>query len=118
MRLPAELDQPSPYLIDWTKERYPNRFKTASPRKFLDAEEAAELLGGLNSRTVTRWAREGYLPSYPLGEGKRRLWRFLEKDLVLWMLARRTGQNSYEVEPPGNTLRAATDAPTRRFLEG
>lgn len=43
-----------------------------SPR-FLDVEQAAEFLGGLNSRTVTRWAREGYLPAYPIGEGKRRL---------------------------------------------
>ena len=27
---------------------------------FLNAEQAAEFLGGLNSRTVTRWSREGY----------------------------------------------------------
>ena len=69
-------------------------------RKFLTPEQAAEFLGGLNNRTVTRWAREGYLPSYPIGEGKRRLWRFLEVDLAQWMLSRRTG-----------TLFAATDAP-------
>ena len=61
-------------------------------QKFLLPEEAAAFLGGLNSRTVTRWAREGYLPSYPIGEGKRRLWRFLETDLSKWMLARRTGE--------------------------
>jgi predicted site-specific integrase-resolvase len=48
-------------------------------------------LGGLNSRTLTRWAREGYLPAIPIGEGKRRLWRFLESDLEEWMLARRQG---------------------------
>jgi predicted site-specific integrase-resolvase len=42
---------------------------------FLNAEQAAQFLGGLNARTVTRWAREGYLPAYPIGEGKRRLWR-------------------------------------------
>jgi hypothetical protein len=29
-----------------------------SPAKFLTAEEAAAYLGGLNSRTLTRWARE------------------------------------------------------------
>jgi len=39
-----------------------------------------------------RWARQGYLPAYPLGEGKRRLWRFLEEDLRDWMMQRRTGQ--------------------------
>jgi excisionase family DNA binding protein len=59
--------------------------------RFLNAAQAAEFLGGLNSRTVIRWAREGYLPAYPIGEGKRRLWRFLEEDLDQWMLSRRTG---------------------------
>ena len=37
---------------------------------FLNAEQAAQFLGGLNSRTVTRWSREGYLPAYPLGDTK------------------------------------------------
>ena len=82
-------------------------------RRFLTAAEAAEFLGGLNSRTVTRWAREGYLPSYPIGEGKRRLWRFLESDLEQWMLSHRTGQIS-DFHACGDTLLAATDAPTRR----
>ncbi|MDT7811001.1 MAG: hypothetical protein QOJ42_917 [Acidobacteriaceae bacterium] len=58
---------------------------------FLNAEQAAQFLGGLNARTVTRWAREGYLPAYPLGEGKRRLWRYLRADLAAWMLGRRHG---------------------------
>jgi excisionase family DNA binding protein len=60
--------------------------------RFLTPKEASEFLGGINSRTVTRWAREGYLPAIPVGEGKRRLWRFLECDLEAWMLRRRTGQ--------------------------
>jgi excisionase family DNA binding protein len=79
--------------------------------RFLTADQAAEFLGGLNSRTVTRWAREGYMPSYPIGEGKRRLWRFLANDLEKWMLSRRTGVSA-------DTLFLATDAPTRRLLEG
>jgi hypothetical protein len=58
---------------------------------FLNAEQAAQFLGGLNSRTVTRWSREGYLPAYPLGEGKRRIWRYLREDLAAWMLGRRHG---------------------------
>ncbi|GAA3760724.1 helix-turn-helix domain-containing protein [Terriglobus aquaticus] len=57
---------------------------------FLDAQHAAAFLGGVNARTLTRWAREGYVPAYPLGEGKRRLWRFLRADLEQWMLSRRT----------------------------
>lgn len=87
-------------------------------RKFLTPGQAAEYLGGLNSRTVTRWAREGYLPSYPIGEGKRRLWRFLEGDLGKWMLSRRTGHGSFDFEAQEHTLHVATNAPTRRLLEG
>jgi excisionase family DNA binding protein len=60
-------------------------------KRFLTAEDAATYLGGLNSRTVTRWAREGYLPAFPIGEGKRRLWRFRQTDLEEWMAGRRQG---------------------------
>lgn len=84
-------------------------------RRFLTPDQAAEYLGGLNSRTVTRWAREGYLPSYPIGEGKRRLWRFLQNDLESWMLSRRTGQISIDLQAATDTLFAAVDAPVRRF---
>ena len=59
--------------------------------KFLTAEDAATYLGGLNPRTVTRWAREGYVPAFPIGEGKRRLWRFRQADLEVWMFGRRQG---------------------------
>jgi len=57
--------------------------------RYITAEQAAAYLGGLNSRTVSRWAREGYLPAIPIGEGKRRLWRFIEADLDSWMEHRR-----------------------------
>jgi hypothetical protein len=63
----------------------------APARRFLTAEQASLYLGGLNPRTLTRWAREEYLPAIPIGEGKRRLWRFLESDLDAWMLRRRSG---------------------------
>jgi excisionase family DNA binding protein len=86
---------------------------SADTRHFLDAEQAAEFLGGLNSRTVTRWAREGYLPAYPIGEGKRRLWRFLESDLEQWMLSRRTGQISVDLQACADTLWAAADASSK-----
>jgi len=59
-----------------------------------------------------------YLPALPIGEGKRRLWRFLESDLENWMLSRRTGHITAEDTTCGGTLLAATDAPKRRFLEG
>lgn len=80
-------------------------------QRFLDPEQAAVFLGGLNSRTVTRWAREGYLPAYPIGEGRRRLWRFLESDLEQWMLSRRTGQVPSDSDVGRRTLGSAADAP-------
>jgi excisionase family DNA binding protein len=60
------------------------------PSRYLNASEVAVYLGGVNVRTVNRWARLKYLPAYPLGEGKRVLWRFLQSDLDEWMAARRT----------------------------
>jgi excisionase family DNA binding protein len=91
---------------------------TEPSTRFLNPEQAARYLGGLNARTVTRWAREGYLPAYPLGEGKRRLWRFLESDLEFWMLSRRqNGQILLPVEAMGGTLFPATDAPTRGYIQ-
>jgi predicted DNA-binding transcriptional regulator AlpA len=83
-----------------------NNDQIQNPSRFLDCEQAAVFLGGLNPRTVNRWAREGYVPSYPIGEGKRRLWRFLESDLQQWMLSRRTG-----------TLPSAVDAPIRGLVQ-
>ena len=47
----------------------------------------AEYLG-LDVKTVTRWAREGYLPGHPMGQGKRKFWRFLEPELAAWLTAR------------------------------
>jgi excisionase family DNA binding protein len=82
---------------------------------FLDPEEAAEFLGGLNSRTVTRWALEGYLPAFPVGEGKRRLWRFRERDLEAWMLSRQTGGIPAHIPPSRHTLNVATDAPNKEM---
>ena len=63
----------------------------ACAQRFLNAVQASHYLGDLNPRTITRWAREGYLPAYPVGEGRRRQWRFLKADLDAWMLSHRTG---------------------------
>jgi excisionase family DNA binding protein len=51
---------------------------------------AASFLG-LDEKTVTRWARKGYLPGHPLGEGKRKYWRFLESELSDWLAAKSNG---------------------------
>jgi len=45
---------------------------------------AAQYLG-LDAKTITRWARQGYLPAHPLGEGKRKFWRFLVSELSAWL---------------------------------
>ncbi len=51
--------------------------------RVLDATEAAALIR-MDSRTLIRWARLGYVPAHPLGEGKRRLWRFSENEIIDW----------------------------------
>ena len=44
--------------------------QTDSPDRFLTAEEAAEFLGGINPRTLVRWAREGQVPALRALEDK------------------------------------------------
>lgn len=46
---------------------------------------AADYLG-LDIKTITRWARQGSIPAYALGDGKRKFWRFLQSELDLWLL--------------------------------
>ena len=62
---------------------------TASAKP-MDPKAAAEFLG-LDVKTITRWARQGYLPAHPLGEGKRKFWRFLEAELTEWLSAKTNG---------------------------
>jgi excisionase family DNA binding protein len=52
-------------------------------------KEAANFLG-LDDKTITRWARTGYLPAHPMGAGKKKYWRFFEHELLGWL----TGQNN------------------------
>jgi len=47
------------------------------------------------------------LPAYPIGEGKRRLWRFLEQDLEEWMLSRQAGKPDADLSTVGRTLDAS-----------
>jgi excisionase family DNA binding protein len=85
--------------------------------RFLSPDQAARYLGGLNSRTVSRWAREGYMPAYPIGEGKRRLWRFLESDLEEWMRSRRTGSLSVGFGAEVCTSDSVNDAPDTGYVQ-
>ena len=72
----------------------------------LDAKEAASVLK-MNSRTLVRWARCGYVPAHPLGEGKRRIWRFFENELLEWV---ETQENRCAGKQAERTLKAAIDA--------
>ena len=75
----------------------------------LNAEEAAQILR-MDRRTLIVWARLGYVPAHPLGEGKRKLWRFLEQELIDWVEA----QECTKKRPPASTIKVAISAHARR----
>lgn len=52
---------------------------------YLTPEQAGQHLGGVDPRTLTKWAREHKMPAYPIGEGKRRMWRSKAAELDQWM---------------------------------
>lgn len=55
-----------------------------TPNTILDSRGAAAHLL-LDEKTITRWARRGYIPAHPLGEGKRKSWRFYTHELDAWL---------------------------------
>lgn len=52
---------------------------------FVDAERAGEFLQ-LQPRRVLQLARQDKLPAYPIGDGKRKVWRFRLSELAATML--------------------------------
>jgi len=50
----------------------------------MDTKETAQYLK-IDEKTVARWAREAYIPVHPLGEGKRKFWRFYEHEVSAWL---------------------------------
>jgi len=77
--------------------------------KILDANEAAAIMR-MDSRTLIRWARLGYVPAHPLGEGKRRLWRFVEGEILEWFQQRSPAQK----RPAASSIDSAIGARARR----
>ena len=77
---------------------------------FLDANEAAQVLR-MDSRTLIYWARRGYVPAHPMGEGKRKLWRFVEHELIEWLTAQ--GTTTGRPLPPAS-IKVAIGAHARR----
>jgi excisionase family DNA binding protein len=57
---------------------------------FVNAAEASRFVQ-LHPATVQRLAREGALPGHPVGDGKRRRWRFRLSELQEWLSARSGG---------------------------
>ena len=57
---------------------------TPALRNLLTAVDAALVLH-MDHRTLLRWARAGYVPTHPLGEGRRRIWRFFKDELLTWV---------------------------------
>jgi len=50
---------------------------------FVDADQAAEFLS-IDRQTVICWARKPIIPAHPLGEGRRKVWRFRLSELSNW----------------------------------
>lgn len=48
---------------------------------FVDAVRAAEFLN-LRPRRILELARRGLLPAHPIGNGRRRVWRFRRSELA------------------------------------
>jgi hypothetical protein len=92
-----------------------SRRRQRSPR--ISHRRRSFLVPWRHPRTLTRWAREGYIPAYPIGEGKRRLWRFRRHDLEDWMLGRRSGPAPFASDADRVTLFPATDASARRISQ-
>jgi len=59
--------------------------------QLLTPAEAAELLH-MEPKTVVTWARKGWLPAHPLGEGRRHYWRFFQHELLDWLAKRKGGR--------------------------
>jgi len=51
------------------------------PEPFVNADRASEFLS-LRRRRVLELARKGEVPAYPIGEGRRRVWRFRLSELA------------------------------------
>jgi predicted DNA-binding transcriptional regulator AlpA len=81
----------------------------AMEHHLLNAHEAAEVLK-MDRRTLIRWARLGQVPAHPMGEGKRKLWRFLEHELLDWVEARKAEKKG----PLASRIELAISAHARR----
>jgi hypothetical protein len=76
MRTPGASGTPDVVLPQ--RSQAPGQYSSASLEPlepFVDAAKAAEFLC-LRPRRVLELARQGLIPAYPVGDGRRRVWRF------------------------------------------
>ncbi|WP_348263956.1 helix-turn-helix domain-containing protein [Telmatobacter sp. DSM 110680] len=64
--------------------------KGGGSRRILTPVLAAQLFG-CDDKTITRWARDGYIPAHPIGTGKKNYWRFFEDELIDWLMDQKNG---------------------------
>lgn len=67
-----------------------------TPEGFVDAAEAARFLS-LTRRRVLDLARARKLPGHPIGEGARRVWRFLLSEIAAAVVSMRQAVFTFNV---------------------
>jgi hypothetical protein len=82
-------------------------------RRFLTADEASEFLGGLNTRTVTRWAREGTSPPTLSERASVGCGASCSPTLRTGCSRAEPEAMTIDIQACADTLSLATDAPTR-----
>ena len=78
----------NPLRLEQTPVSFSTRTKaTEEPEAFVDADKAADFLH-VRRRRILELARAREIPAYPLGHGKRRVWRFRLSELACAIQAR------------------------------
>jgi hypothetical protein len=75
--------------------------KFTQPEPFVDATRAAEFLS-IRPRQLLELARAKVLPGYPIGKGRRRVWRFRLSELAASVTV---GVNSWPAVPGSQKAR-------------
>ena len=77
---------------------HPHRSSAITPEPFVAAETAAEFLS-LRRRRVLELARQGAIPAHPLGDGRRKVWRFRLSELATTIEERNNRTSSRPCSP-------------------
>ena len=81
---------PGEKLTEQTQDHDNQKYGAKAAPRILTPFQAAELLE-CDDKTITRWARQGYIPAHPIGQGKKKYWRFFEDELIAWLTAQKNG---------------------------